>query len=110
VSQLPLLTAYEESKSGDTWFPEFPLSTLLATGQLYHHGYSIFAIYLGGFTVSAQQLTEGIPKQRPFKLKYLRGTAEADKLITIMKIPPGDFIQKEVGPWREVLIQKFPPS
>ena len=119
VSQLPpLLTAYHESKSGDTWFPEFPLSTLLATGQLYHHGYSIFAIYLGGFTVSTQQLTEGIPKQRPFKLKYL-GTEEADKLITIMKIPPlitimkippGDFTQKEVGPWREVLIQKFPPS
>jgi hypothetical protein len=111
VSQLPpLLTAYEESKSGDTWFPEFPLSALLATGQLYHHGYSIFAVYLGGFTVSAQQLTEGIPKQRPFKLKYLTGTPEADKLITIMKIPPGEFIQKEVGPWREVLIQKFPPS
>src|SRR5262249_21568028 len=99
-------------------FPEFPLSTLLATGQLYHHGYSIFAIYLGGFTVSTQQLTEGIPKQRPIKLKYL-GTEEADKLTTIMKIPPlittmkippGDFTQKEVGPWREVLIQKFPPS
>src|SRR5262249_55287672 len=34
VTALPLVTAYNESKAGNVWFPEFPLSTLLATGHL----------------------------------------------------------------------------
>src|SRR5262245_47656877 len=70
VSALPLVTAYNESKSGNVWLPEFPLITLLATGRLYHHSASIYAIIQTGNTISAEQIAEGIPK-RPFTLKFL---------------------------------------
>ncbi len=110
VSKAPLVTAYEESKSDNVWFPEFPLSALLATGRLYHHSYSIYAIFLAGKTVSSQQLAEGIPKA-PFRLKYLlddREGVEAWRMISYMGISPDSLLQERIGPWHQVLVQQFP--
>src|SRR5262249_23598383 len=70
IASAPMLTAYNESKSDKVWFPEFPLSSLLATGHLYHFSYGIFDRYLAGKPVSKAQILEGIPPP-PFKLKYL---------------------------------------
>jgi hypothetical protein len=81
----------------------------LASGHLYHHGWSIFAVDLAGKSVSMQRLAEGMPKA-PFKLKYLTGDQyqAVEMMIKNMKIPPEDFTQKQVGPWQELLVQKFP--
>jgi hypothetical protein len=106
VSALPLVTAYNESKTGNVWFPEFPLSTLLATGRLYHHSFSVYAIFLAGKTVPAEQIAEGIPKA-PFTLKFLAGNpqgTEAEKMISYLKLHTGSLVQKRVGPWQEVLV------
>jgi hypothetical protein len=96
------LTVYNESKTGNVWFPEFPLSTLLATGHLYHHAWSVYAIFLAGKTVSPEQIVEGIPKT-PFTLKFLADKdGKAKELITYLKLPAGP--QKRVGPWEEVFV------
>ena len=89
VSALPCVTAYNESKTTNVWFPEFPLSTLLATGHLYHHSYSVYAIFLAGKTVPARQIADGIPKT-PFTLKFLAGNpqgTEARRMISYLKLP-----------------------
>jgi len=107
VSALPLVTAYNESKTGNVWFPEFPLSTLLATGRLYHHSFSVYAIFLAGKTVPAEQIAEGIPKA-PFTLKFLAGNpqgTQAEKMISYLKLHRGSLLQRRVGPWQEVLVQ-----
>jgi hypothetical protein len=104
VSALPLVTAYNESKTGNVWFPEFPLSTLLATGRLYHHSWSIYAIILAGNTISAGQIAEGIPK-RPFTLKFLADDSEdsaVKELTSLLKLHVVS--QKRVGPWQEMLV------
>jgi hypothetical protein len=106
LSALPLLNAYNESRTGNFWFPEFPLSTLLATGRLYHHSYSVFAIFLAGKTVPAEQFAEGIPKA-PFTLKFLADNpqgSEARQMISYLKLPTGSFSQKRVGPWQGVSV------
>jgi hypothetical protein len=92
------LTVYNESKTGNVYFPEFPLSTLLATGHLYHHAFSVYAIFLAGKTVPPEQIVEGIPKA-PFTLKFL---ADRDGKVTYLKLPAGP--QKRVGPWEEVFV------
>jgi hypothetical protein len=69
TANAPAIIAFEESKRSNIWFPEFPLSTLLATGRLYHFSYGVFDRFLAGRPVSVQQLWEGVP-QPPFKLKY----------------------------------------
>ena len=110
VSQAPLATAYEQSKGGDYWFPEFPFSSLLATGRPYHHSYAIYALYLAGRPVSLQQLSEGIPRA-PFKLKYLIGNPEgsrADTMITLIKVPPDAGTEEQIGPWRQLLVKNWP--
>jgi hypothetical protein len=104
VSALPLVTAYNESKTGNVWFPEFPLSTLLATGHLYHHSFSVYAIFLAGKTIPAEQIAEGIPKA-PFTLKFLAGNpqgTEAEKMASYLKLHTGSL--KRVGPWEELLV------
>jgi hypothetical protein len=106
VSALPPVTAYNESKTSNVWFPEFPLSTLLATGRLYHHSFSVYAIFLAGKTVPARQIAEGIP-QAPFTLKFLAGNLQgtfANEMISYLKLHAGSFSQKRVGPWEEVLV------
>jgi hypothetical protein len=106
ISALPVVTAYNESKTSNVWFPEFPLSTLLATGRLYHHSYSIFAIFLAGKNVPAQQIAEGIPKA-PFMLKFLAGDREgtkASEMTSYLKLPAESISQRRVGPWQEVLV------
>jgi hypothetical protein len=102
---LPSVTAYNESKTSNVWFPEFPLSTLLATGHLYHHSYSIYSIFLAGKTVPARQIAEGIPKT-PFTLKFFaddRQYTEAKRLMSYLKLPRS-LSQKRVGPWQEVFV------
>jgi hypothetical protein len=119
VSEAPLTTAYEQSKSGDYWFPEFPLSSLLATGRPYHtsaatsvaiihasHSYAIYALSLCGRPVSLQQLSEGMPKA-PFKLKYLSDNPE-NSPITFLQVPPGAVTEEQIGPWRQLLVKNFP--
>jgi hypothetical protein len=106
VSALPVVTAYNESKTGNVWFPEFPLSTLLSTGRLYHNSYAIVAIFLAGKTVPAGQIAEGIPKA-PFTLKFLadnREGTEVKEMISYLKLSAESFSQKRVGPWKEVLV------
>jgi hypothetical protein len=98
------MTAYNESKTGQVWFPEFPLSTLLATGHLYHHSWSIYAIILAGYTIPAEQIAEGIPK-RPFTFKFLVEGSEdwpASEITSLLNLPAVS--QKRVGPWQEVLV------
>src|SRR5262249_9601003 len=106
VSALPLVTGYNESKTGNVWFPEFPLSTLLATGRLYHHSFSIYAIFLAVRTIQAEQVSEGVPKA-PFTLNFLAVTphgTEAEKMTSYLKLHTGSPLQKRVGPWQEVLV------
>jgi len=106
MSALSSATAYNESKTSNVWFPEFPLSTLLATGHLYHYSWALYGIFLAGKTVPARQIAEGIPKT-PFTLKFLadnvQGT-EASKMISYLKLPAGSLLEKRVGPWQEVLV------
>src|SRR5262249_17471644 len=71
IANAPMLTAYTESKSEKVWFPGYPLSTLLATGRLYHFSYGIFDRYFAGRPVLKAQILEGAPTP-PFKLKYLQ--------------------------------------
>jgi hypothetical protein len=107
VSALPLVTAYNESKTGHFWFPEFPLSALLATGHLYHHSFSVLDISLAGKPVPARQIAEGLPKA-PFTLKFLSDNpedSEAEKMTSFLQLPTGSFSQKRVGPWQEVLVR-----
>jgi len=102
VSALPLVTAYNESKTSNVWFPEFPLSTLLATGRLYHHSGAIYAIILTGkTTISAGQIAEGIPK-RPFTLKFLGEDSAVKGLTSFLKLHVVS--QKRVEPWQELLV------
>lgn len=110
LSSAPVVTAYNESKNGNVWFPEFPLSTLLATGHLYHHAYSLYAIYLGGQTVPIQQLVDGIPKP-PFVLKYRIGnpeTSEASRMTSYLGLSSASLEQKSVGVWQEIWIPHIP--
>jgi hypothetical protein len=106
VSEAPLVTAYEQSKGGDYWFPDFPLSSLLATGRPYHNSAAVTTLYLASHPVPLQQFSEGIPKA-PFKLKYQRGS-KASKMITFMKIPPDAVTEEQIGPWTELLVKTFP--
>ena len=106
VSTLPLVTAYNESKTGNFWFPEFPLSALLATGHLYHHSFSVLDMFLAGKPIPARQIAEGIPKA-PFTLKFLADNpedSEAEKMTSFLKPATGSFSQKTVGLWKEVLV------
>ena len=110
VATAPPVTAYQQSKDGNVWFPEFPLSSLLATGRPYHHSYSVHAIFLARKTVSPRQLAEGIP-QAPFTLKYLRDDregVEAEKMLSYLGIPPDSLSDAKVGPWQQVLVQQLP--
>lgn len=106
VSTLPLVTAYNELKTGNFWFPEFPLSALLATGHLYHHSFSVLDMFLAGKPIPARQIAEGIPKA-PFTLKFLADNpedSEAEKMTSFLKPATGSFSQKTVGLWKEVLV------
>jgi len=111
IFSAPMLTAYKESKSDNVWFPEFPLSSLLATGHFYHFSYAVFDRYLAGRPVSRAQILEGIPTP-PFKLKYLEG---ANSRTNAFLIPQylglsDDTIShgKKTGPWVEIIVQDLP--
>jgi len=45
----------------EVFFPWMPLSTLLATGNLYHYDYAIWDYSLGGFGRTAESFRENIP-------------------------------------------------
>ena len=106
-----MLTAYKESKSDKVWFPEFPLSSLLATGRLYHFSYGIFDRYLAGKPVSKAQILEGIPTL-PFKLKYLQRSYSQPNLMPQYLGLSDDTISqgKKTGPWVEMIVQDLPRS
>jgi hypothetical protein len=106
-----MLTAYEESKSGKVWFPEFPLSSLLTTGHFYHFSYGIFDRYLAGKPVSKAQMLEGIPTL-PFKLKYLqRSSTQADMMPSYLGLSDDTISHGEkTGPWVEIMVRDLPRS
>jgi len=98
----PVVTAYNESKTGNVWFPEFPLSTLLATGNLYHHSWAVYQTFLAGKNVPANQIVEGIPKA-PFTLKFLASDRiKAGQMVSYLKLSA--LSQRRVGAWEEVLV------
>jgi len=109
IANAPMLTAYKESKSSKVWFPEFPLSSLLATGNLYHFPNGIADRYLAGKPVSKTQMWEGFPSP-PFKLKSLQGDPETVTISLYLGLS-GDTIShaKKDGPWDEMLMQNLPP-
>ena len=111
ISSALTLTAYEESKSGNVWFPEFPLSSLLATGHFYHFPYGIFDRYLAGKPVSKAQILEGIPTP-PFKLKYLQSSySKADMIPQYLGLSDETIAHgKKTGPWVEIMVQELPRS
>jgi hypothetical protein len=113
IANAPSLTAYEESKSDNVWFPEFPLSSLLATGHFYHYSYGIFDRYLAGKPVSKAQILEGIPTP-PFKLKYLQSSghsSEADMMPQYLGLSDNTISHgKKIGLWVEMMVQDLPPS
>lgn len=107
ISSAPVVTAYQESKGGHFWFPEFPLAMLLATGRIYHHAYSVHAIYLAGDTVPPRQLAEGIP-ETPFTLKYLAGNSEGVEAASMLALLGlGSIVPEKKGRWRQVLVQDY---
>jgi hypothetical protein len=111
IASAPMLTAYEESKSGNVWFPEFPLSSLLATGHSYHFSYGIFDRYLAGKPVLKEQILEGVPTP-PFKIKYLIEShcSRADMVPQFLGLS-GDIISQrnQKGPWMEVMVPELLP-
>jgi len=111
IASAPVLTAYKESRSENVWFPEFPLSGLLATGHFYHFSYGIFDRYLAGKPVSKSQILEGIPSP-PFKLKYLpRAYAKADMMPQYLGLSDDTVSHgRETGPWIEMMVQDLPRS
>jgi hypothetical protein len=110
IGSAPMLTAYNESKSDKVWFPGFPLSSLLATGHLYHFSYGIFDRYLAGKPVSKTQMLEGIPTP-PFKLKYLHDSSSSSDMMPRYLGLSDDKIfssRRTDGLWMEMLVQNFP--
>ena len=109
IFSAPMLTAYKESKSDNVWFPEFPLSSLLATGHLYHFSYALCDRYLAGRHVSTAQILEGIPTP-PFKLKYLEASKSQANLVPEYLGLSDDTIshRKKTGPWIEIIVQDLP--
>jgi len=104
ITRSPMLTVYKESKSDKVWFPGFPLSSLLATGHLYHSSRGIFDRYLAGKSVSKAQILEGVPTL-PFKLKYLENsTTNANPMSWLLGLSDG----KKTGPWVEIIVQDLP--
>jgi hypothetical protein len=109
ITSSPMLTVYKESKSDKVWFPEFPLSSLLSTGHLYHFSPGIFDRYRAGKTVSKAQILEGIPTP-PFKLKYL-STNIARRMSQYFDLSDDTTSHgKKKGPWVEIIVQDLPPS
>jgi len=115
IANAPMSTAYKESKSSKVWFPEHPLSSLLATGHLYHFSYGIWDRYLAGKPVSKTQMWDGLPVP-PFKLKshYDPDTISLYLGLTGISLYLGlteDTIShaKKDGPWVEMLVQNLPP-
>jgi hypothetical protein len=104
-----MLTAYKESKSDNVWFPEFPLSSLLATGRFYHFSNGIWDRYVASKPVSRAQLLEGIPPP-PFKLKYLEESISQASAIPRYLGLSEDAIShgKKTGPWVEMIVQDLP--
>jgi hypothetical protein len=95
--------------SSNVWFPEFPLSALLAAGRLYHHSWSVFAIFLAGKTVPPRQIAEGIPKA-PFTLKFLTGDPEgtaASKMGSYLNFPPDRSRRRTLGLGRKCLCADY---
>jgi hypothetical protein len=111
IFSAPMLTAYKESKSDNVWYPEFPLSSLLATGHFYHFSYAVFDRYLAGRPVSRAQILEGIPTP-PFKLKYLEASNSHTNAFLIPQYLglSDDTIShgKKTGPWVEIIVQDLP--
>ena len=110
ISTAPIFTAYKESKSNKVWFPEFPLSSLLATGHLYHFSYGIFDRYLAGRPVSKTQMLEGIPTP-PFKLKYLPDSGTNADMVPLYLGLSSDVIsgKRKEGAWVEMPVQNLAP-
>jgi len=108
ATRAPVEIAYEESKAGNVWFPEFPLSGLLATGRMYHFSNGIFDRFLARRPTPWQQLVRGIP-QVPFTMKYLREerTAYAEKMPIYLGLPLDLFSGKDGGVWRQGVVQKI---
>jgi len=107
IANAPMSTAYKESKSSKVWFPEYPLSSLLATGHLYHFSYGIFDRYLADKPVSKTQMWDGFPVP-PFKLKSLR--YEPDTIPPYLGLTEDTISHaKKDGPWMEMFVQNLPP-
>ena len=110
ATRAPVEIAYEESKAGNVWFPEFPLSGLLATGRMYHYSYGIFDRFLAWRPPPWQQLVRGIP-QVPFTMKYLNPEGSQGSLAERMPIYlglPSDLVSgQDGGLWRQGVVQEI---
>jgi hypothetical protein len=107
IANAPMSTAYKESKSSKVWFPEYPLSSLLATGHLYHFSTGIWDRYLAGKPVSKTQMWDGIPVP-PFKLKSQQYDPDTISLYLGLTEDTISHAKKD-GPWTEILMQNPPP-
>ena len=107
IANAPMSTAYKESKSSKVWFPEHPLSSLLATGHLYHFSYGIWDRYLAGKPVSKTQMWDGLPVP-PFKLKSLHYDPDTISLYLGLTEDTISHAKKD-GRWMEILVQNLPP-
>jgi hypothetical protein len=107
-ARAPVVLAYQEYKRSSVWFPEFPLSGLLATGQMYHFSYGIFDRFLARRPPSHQQILQGIPKM-PFTLKYLKNSTwtKAEEAPMYLGVALDPASGKERGLWREIFVNEI---
>jgi len=95
---------YEKKHPGVVYFPNQPLSALIAEGKLYHHAYGVFERRICGFPLSREHFMENIPPNMRFiaiwsidreNLEVMKYFPEFTKQVKIKELPGWTVYSKE---------------